>query len=428
MSDAPNECPLPDPPRCAYVDRNLAPETTYWYRVAAVNAAGMSAYSNVASARTGGEPPPTPGPGEIRGTVSFEDIPYFDLNGNGVRDLADVVLPPPPTGRIDLLRGQEVIETAIATSDAYSTYGFSGLAPGDYTVVAHFDLHWNSCGGSEFSYNPLQRDHCLDVSFPWDTTPPQEVTLPSDAGVTLNLVVRPADVAVVTGDAILEIDHASQGTSIVAFVHGQECGTTQVTGGANYDFAIQILGAEERPGCARLGDQVQFTVGGVPAIDSVGWAPFGSPPGSPGLLQYHHIVAMQQHAWYWFQSLGDNPPAAGTLVQAVIDGVICGEAHIESQGIGLAGFSKLIVPSAELQPGCGRAGANVSFLFDGVVKGEPIEWSPGLQFINPLVGPVILPTTGSAPSSSAAPWPAALALVAAGAALVAGGALATRRR
>jgi hypothetical protein len=95
----------------------------------------------------------------------------------------------------------------------------------------------------------------------------------------------------------------------------------------------------------------------------------------------------------------------------------------------MAGFSKLIVPSAELQPGCGRDGAMVSFLFDGVAKGDPIEWRPGLQFINPLVGPVILPSGGSGPGRDASLWPAIVAFLLVGNALLVGaGALAARRR
>lgn len=47
----------------SYVDSGLAAASTYWYRVAAYNSAGTSAYSNVGSAQTAAAPAPTTAPG-----------------------------------------------------------------------------------------------------------------------------------------------------------------------------------------------------------------------------------------------------------------------------------------------------------------------------------------------------------------------------
>ena len=53
LNEADGACTLTSERQCSYIDDTLSPETTYWYRVAAVNDAGTSAHSNVASATTG---------------------------------------------------------------------------------------------------------------------------------------------------------------------------------------------------------------------------------------------------------------------------------------------------------------------------------------------------------------------------------------
>jgi hypothetical protein len=421
LSQVPGQCLPSDATRCLYVDRELTPDTTYLYRVAAVNSADTSAYSNVASATTGALP--TPAPGEIRGVV------FHDANANGVRDTGEEGL---SGSHISLLPAGE---SQTHTTGDLGEYGFGGLPVGDYTVL--LDLHQRSfpaCLGGISSFNPLERRSaaCSTPLLPWKATTPATVNVTlNGGGARVDFGARPADVEVLIGNAILETDYAPRGTVIVALVSGQECGTTTVVGGSELDFDIEILGAGERTGCARPGDLVHFTVGGVPAISTATWRPF-SDPREPVPFGFGNIVAMQQHAWYWFQGLGNDQPAAGTLVQAVINGVVCGEASVEAPpGSNIAGFSKLLVPSADLQPGCGRPGAMVSFLFDGVVTGDPIERRAGLQYINPFARPIFgttgLPGAGSAPMGSAAPWPAALAL-AAGAALLASRAVLRRRR
>ncbi len=46
------------------------------------------------------------------------------------------------------------------------------------------------------------------------------------------------------------------------------------------------------------------------------------------------------------------------------------------------GFSRLIVPSETLQPGCGRPGATVSFLVGGVMAETTALWKPGIRRID----------------------------------------------
>jgi len=194
----------------------------------------------------------------------------------------------------------------------------------------------------------------------------------------------------------------------------------------DHRFELHVLGAGEQPGCATGGATVKFRIAGVPAVEYFSWVPF-SDVTTFGQFQFIYLTAIRQHAWYWFEAPENEGPVVGTRVQAVIDGQVCGKTPIEGQGTGLVGFSRLLVPSAELQPGCGRAGAKVSFLFDGVRRGEPIEWAPGLHYINPLHGPPLFPVTGARPQDEEG-WPSRAALVLAllGAVLLAASSVARR--
>lgn len=440
---AAQNCMFGDGHRCLAADYGLAADTKYWYRVAAVNEAGMSPYSNVASAMT--RVRSTPEPGEIRGLV------FHDKDRDGVRDAGEEGL-----GRRQLTLQQDgdTVQTSMSGSDG--EYFLFHLNQGAYALTIDLDEHWTGCSGFEFSYNPLQRDVCENIAFPWDAMSPASVAVSlGDSGATVDFSAEPADAAVLTGDVILETDHAPPGNVITALVNGQECGTTTVTGGRYYDFSMAVLGARERPGCAQQGDLVQFTVGGVPSLDVITYRAFYDP--SNYLPQfgfvlvvpiYRNLIVMQNHAWYWFEESGTDLPADGTLVQAVINGVICGETRIETPaGRDIAGFSKLLVPSDELQPGCGHNGATVNFLVDGALAGGSLQWRPGLSYVSPFftLSPVELPGTGPVPPAiptvAALPkagsaghrggqlsWPVALFLAAAGGVLIAGARIATARR
>jgi hypothetical protein len=251
-----------DRPPCYFDTPSLNGD--YWYRVAAVNAAGTSAYSNIVYAEIVAQP--TREPGEIRGMV------FYDRNANGTRDAGEEGL----SGmRISRFPGGEL--QTVTTGDT-GEYVFGDLSPGLYTVEANLRRQQSPfCSTTAFSFDPLQRGACLAPFFPWKPTSPDGIEVTVRGGVRLDFGARPADVAVWVGDAILELDHPPAGTEIVALVNGHECGAATVTGGSAYDFMIDVLGAGERPGCARPGDLVQFTVGGVPAAEAAGWSPFTDP-------------------------------------------------------------------------------------------------------------------------------------------------------
>ena len=120
---------------------------------------------------------------------------------------------------------------------------------------------------------------------------------------------------------------------------------------------------------------------------------------------------MEERAWYWLEGPSDDLPAVGSTVQAVVDGVVCDETVMEAPFGSTVGFSRLIVLSEALQPGCGRLGATVAFLVDGVEVGS-IPWQAGLQRLE-LAAPVPVqgPVAGSGPQAQS--WGVATTLIAA---------------
>ena len=377
-------CPSPqDELRCAYMEPNLVPETTYWFRVAAVNRGGVSAYSNIAMTVTLSRPMPEPG--------TITGVLFHDRNGDGDRVTGENLVP--GRRRVTLMRDGDVIETRVVHFDG--VYLFHGLAPGNYIVASDLDDDWSrGCSEPEFSYNPLQRPSCAQTVLPWDPTSPNPVAVSLDGGgAVVDFGAEPADVMVVRGDALLETGHAPMGTVITALVKGNECGTTTVVGGKYDDFSFSILGAGEREGCALPGDQVQFTVGGVSAVNTIRWKPLFDPsrffPSLPFDLILPHfgdIVAMQDHVWYWFERSDDSPVPDGTLVQAMIDGVVCGDARVESLASeDIAGFSQLLVSSSDVEEGCGREGSTVSFQVNGLRATTQVLWELGLRRLHLVV-------------------------------------------
>ena len=129
---------------------------------------------------------------------------------------------------------------------------------------------------------------------------------------------------------------------------GRECGTTDSLdhGGLN-DARLVVRGAGGRAGCARPGDLVQFRVGGILAGGTLTWAPFIDTPGPQQPFHVQHLSAMEERAWYWLQGQADDLPAVGSTIQAVVDGVVCGETVVEASTLtpDRAGFSRLIVLS-----------------------------------------------------------------------------------
>ena len=291
------------------------------------------------------------------------------------------------------------------------------------------------CVDFSFTFDPLITSYCRKDDLPWHATTPDSVPVTIEGGATVRVDfgARPAHVAVLTGIALLEDDRAPPGTVIEALLNGTECGRTQARDDDELNYTLDVLGSNERPGCATRADPVRFRVGGVPAATTILWVPFDEIP-LPFHVIYRNLVAIEQHAWYWFERFEGGLPAEGAVVRAIIDGAVCGETAIRRPfvGIEVAGFSRLIVPSEEIQPGCGRPGATVSFLVDGVDAEMSVPWEPGLQQIGlvPKPGPTTLPDTGRGSAGGGQGQAIALiaALVVVGALVMGTAMLVARRR
>ncbi len=315
--------------------------------------------------------------GEIE-TGTITGIVFDDINGDGVQDEGE----PGLWGQAVILRQDGVYLEYLSTGGAEGRYVADGLEPGEYTLNPDFNDYAALCPDRFFSFTPLSGP-CQDFALPRNADPAGPVLVNVESGMTveINFGTQPADVAVVTGVALLEDDWAPQGASIVAYVGGQECGATVSWGSpSGNNFIIEVLGAGERVGCAVPGDTVEFRVEGVPSAGGLEWMPYTA---ASFPVQVHHLVAMQDYAWYWFESDVRSPLKNNVLVEALVDGTVCGEAEIEAPVFAdVLGFGRLIVPSAEIETGCGQLGADVTFRVDGVRSKGTVAWETGVQRID----------------------------------------------
>lgn len=159
----------------------------------------------------------------------------------------------------------------------------------------------------------------------------------------------------------------------------KECGATEANDDVELNFVIMILGAAERSGCAEEGDPVQFEVGGIPSSGQYIYVPFNDADRFH-VPAIHHLIAMQQTAWYWFETRGTPETLAGISVEAIVDGTVCGETTLRVLGWGPAGFSRLIVPMQ-----CAGTGSMVSFRVAGTESLSNVRWEPGLYRIELLL-------------------------------------------
>ncbi|HET6385284.1 MAG TPA: fibronectin type III domain-containing protein [Armatimonadota bacterium] len=95
----------------SYSDTTVSPNMSYVYRVRAVNTAGPSDYSNLATVMTGTD--------QIKGTVTVS---------------AGVVSSPAPGVTVQLLNGAANLTLSTTTTDNSGQYSFANLTDGTYTV------------------------------------------------------------------------------------------------------------------------------------------------------------------------------------------------------------------------------------------------------------------------------------------------------
>ena len=312
---------------------------------------------------------------------------FYDANENGLDDDFDQNGP----GATVTVRDASTLDVVATGLSSYGLQQFA-LPEADYSVETDgMQTLPGLCADSFGGFNPLRLDDCIMPSVQWILTTPNPVmvTVTSAGLAEVSFGLRPPDAAVVAGIAV-EGDHYADGADIFAYVDGVECGQGRATSftqqfDGQHNFEITVLGERERPGCARDGDLVLFEINGMPAGEML----FESDPADWTLRNLH---AGEDHAWYWVERSTGKGSADG-LVEAVIDGQVCGEApiaHTNHVFQPVAGFSRLIVPSAAIEPGCGEAGKTVRFLVNGEDSGEEVAWGPGIAGVNPeLVFPIV---------------------------------------
>jgi hypothetical protein len=311
---------------------------------------------------------------------------FYDANENGLDDDFDQNGP----GAAITVRdaSTQVVATGVS---GYVPQQFS-LPEGDYSVETEgMQTLPGFCADSFGGFNPLRLDDCIMPAVQWiaTTANPVPVTVAGTGFEEVSFGLRPPDAHVVVGIAT-EGDHYADGADILAYVDGVECGQGRATSFTQdfsglHNYELTVLGERERPGCANNGDLVRFEINGAPAGEML----FESDPTEWTLRNLH---AGGDHAWYWVErSTGKG--SAGGLVEAVIEGKVCGQApiaHTNHVFQPVAGFSRLVVPSDAIEPRCGGPGKTVRFLVNGQDGGEAIEWGPGIAGVNPeLVFPIV---------------------------------------
>lgn len=319
--------------------------------------------------------------------AAITGVLFYDVDGDGVRDEGE---PGVPGRGIDLSWAE--IGFAQTSTGREGTFRFVDLARGDYLLLPTIEPSLGgACGGVGPDYSPFPNHFCFVPEHPWRVTTHSSdaIELGLRGGETneVSIGIQPLDVAIIEGGAIFNDSRAVEGVLIEALVAGQTCGTTTTTDLVpDPNFKLEILGVDERDGCARPGDVVRFRVGGTVADETLTWTAFTRDASkTESRYQLQNLSAMQEYAWYWYVTSQKPLPADGAPVAAVIDGQVCGETTIllgRGATDGEAGFSRLIVPSEEIQSGCGRSGATVNIL----VNGEELvnlPWQTGVQRIEP---------------------------------------------
>ncbi len=198
---------------------------------------------------------------------------------------------------------------------------------------------------------------------------------------------RGEDSVVMIGRALLDFTWLTYGSSVEARVNDQTCGETAIPG-LDGTFTLTIAGASLQAGCATAGQRVDFYIYDVLAAETLRWP--SQPSSGPTFMS---LTAVTNSAWYWFERVSNPRPAVGTMVEAYAGNTICDETTIggedEAKGYfipeGIRGFSRLVVPSDDMQPGCAQNGSLVEFRVNGLRAETALLWRPGVQRLNLLV-------------------------------------------
>ena len=198
---------------------------------------------------------------------------------------------------------------------------------------------------------------------------------------------RGEDSVLVVGRALLDSNYLGYGRSVDARVNGETCGETTMH--PDGTFMLSINGGSLQASCATAGQTVEFYLySGIQAAETMAWP--STTNSGPILLS---LTAVNHQAWYWFERTSTPRPTVGMMVQAYVGDTICSEVTIggeeDAKGYfipdGIRGFSRLVVPSTSVQPGCGTNGGLVEFRVNGIRAETAVFWQTGVRRLDLMV-------------------------------------------
>jgi hypothetical protein len=326
-------------------------------------------------------------PAAAQETGSISGVAIDDGNGNGVID----------AGEPGLAGWEAAITSAAGTVAAQvaadGSYSFGDLAPGTYTVSL---VKVVGVAGPPPPWIPTLPD--ADLSY--------DVTVAAGEDVEdIDFAVQLLDeAAVLYATIMINAQPAPEGMVVQALIGDTVCdeytmGVGPASGRVGPGFPshtppstiyLAVPSASEKEGCGTEGDTITFTIDGRPANETEPWYP-GERVGltltiGPPYAKYSGTVSV------------DGQVIHGELVRAYVGDTFCGGAD------GLMGNYWVIVPPAELRPGCGEDGAIVRFKV-GVEEADQIaQWGVGSHELN-LTAPIPKPSPTPSPTPSPATTP-----------------------
>jgi hypothetical protein len=184
------------------------------------------------------------------------------------------------------------------------------------------------------------------------------------------------------------------GSLVTAWIGDTDCGEGYVWGnGVTTRYDIIVHSAKTRAGCGTEGAEVRFTLNGgtTPAVGQWHVRTMQS------LQQVLDIVIGPPFAVYDVQIVTTATDRQGDRsVQAYVGDIICAEGTASRAGMIPYPGTRMVVPPESLRAGCGKEGATVRFVVDGVAYSPTQSWTPGTHRVQLTAAPVVtLPTTGS---------------------------------
>jgi len=203
-----------------------------------------------------------------------------------------------------------------------------------------------------------------------------------------------------TGEVWVNATPAAAGAKVIAWMGDVACGEGYATGGNQPSwYSVIVRSSATRAGCGTEGAAVRFTIDDQPVTPTGVW----HVRTMQQIQQRLDLVAGPPIAVYDIDIMSEGPPQR--TVQAFIDDTLCAEGTASRpvvilsatpQSLAVSARLILVVPSESLRPGCGREGATVRFVVDGVTYSPTAVWTPGEQRLQLMAGPVVKPPpTGS---------------------------------